>query len=57
MAITKEAEEITERLYRVYGSHSGWLFGISPDKKDSVEAVVQSVMNFIAEAEALAKEG
>ena len=39
--ISQKAKDFTRILYKAYGSHSGYLFGITPDKKEAVEAIVQ----------------
>ncbi len=46
MAISKRAVKITDLIYRVYGSSSGWLFGISPDYRSAVEGIVESAIAF-----------
>ena len=43
MALSEKVKEAVERLYAAYGSSSGHLFGIEPDKRHSVEAVVKVV--------------
>jgi len=44
MALTPEqkekAKEITDFLYDAFGSGTGYLFGISPEWRSSVEAIV-----------------
>ena len=45
MAITKVALEITDRIYKGYGSDSGYLFGIPPNLRHAVEAVVQCALD------------
>ena len=49
MKITKEAENITERIYNAYGSDTGVLFGISPNMKSIILRIVQLVLNDIKE--------
>ena len=51
MAISEKAKEITRRLYIAYGSDTGYLFGILPDKRSAVEAVVQSTLDIEKELE------
>ena len=50
LAVEKMNEErdidgVVEELYRAYGSGTGVLFGISPDLKYAVRAIVKAVMN------------
>ena len=45
MAISKKAIDLTDGIYVAYGSGSGYLFGIQPDKKEAVKAVVQVVLD------------
>jgi hypothetical protein len=40
--ISDNAKEITNIIYKMYGSDSGWLFGLSPDHKEAVEAIVEA---------------
>lgn len=47
MPISPEAKAIANKIYRIYGSDSGYLFGISPDKKPLVEAVVQATIEIL----------
>jgi len=35
------AKMITERIYRMYGSGTGVLFGLSPEKRCTVESIVE----------------
>jgi len=44
MAISEEAKRITRKVYELYGSDSGYLFGIPPEYRWGVEAVVQVVL-------------
>jgi len=41
-------EEITDTLYAVYGSDSGYLFGIPPDLKYAVQAIVKKVIEMVS---------
>jgi len=43
--ISKEARRLTDGIYTAYGSGSGYLFGITPDKRPAVEAIIQAVLN------------
>lgn len=45
MAISKRAIDLTDGIYVAYGSGSGYLFGIQPDKKEAVKAVVQVTLD------------
>jgi len=44
MPISPDAKRIAEKMYEVYGSDSGFLFGIPPDCKRGVEAIVQETI-------------
>lgn len=44
MAISERAKEITRIMYGSYDSDSGNLFGISPNNRPAVEAIVQVVL-------------
>ena len=37
--------EITEKIYKAYGTDSGFLFGIPPTMKSSVECIVKAVIS------------
>jgi hypothetical protein len=43
--ISQKAKDYTWILYKAYGTDSGYLFGITPDKRDSVEAIVQVIID------------
>ena len=45
----KTPEEIIEQLYRAFGTDTGILFGISPELRSSVEAIVGIVYYEIIE--------
>ena len=45
MAISKRAIDLTDGIYVAYGSGSGYLFGIEPNKKEAVKAVVQVILD------------
>jgi len=47
MAISKKTIDLTDSIYAAYGSGSGYLFGIQPDKKEAVEAIVQVVLDMV----------
>jgi len=55
MAISEEALRITKHIYKVFGTDSGYLLGIEPDKRHSVEAIVQCTLDY-KEIEKLANE-
>ena len=46
MAISKKATEITDLIYKAYGSGTGVLFGLPPAFYASVQAIVQAVLSF-----------
>jgi hypothetical protein len=50
MAISKRAIDLTDGIYVAYGSGSGYLFGIQPDKKEAVKAVVQVILDRVENA-------
>jgi hypothetical protein len=35
------AKMITERIYRMYGSETGVLFGLLPEKRRTVESIIE----------------
>ena len=41
-------EEITDTLYAVYGSDAGYLFGIPPDLRHTVDAIVKKVVEIVS---------
>ncbi len=43
----ERAKGITENIYKAYGSHSGFLFGIPPQFREAVEVVVAVVLDFL----------
>ena len=49
MPITDAAKEITNLIYKGYGSSTGYLFGIPPELKPAVEAVVQCALEHSTE--------
>ena len=44
MPISPDAKRIAKKIYAVYGSDSGHLFGILPEKRYAVEAIVQATI-------------
>lgn len=42
--ITKKAIKHTDKIYIRYGSSTGYLFGLKPDQRNIVEAIVQSIL-------------
>lgn len=46
MAISDRAKEITEEIYVLYGTGTGWLFGIDPRFKQGIYAIVQATLDF-----------
>jgi len=53
MAISEEALRITDRIYKDYGSSTGYLFGLLPDKRHVVEVVVQAAINYLKDEQEL----
>lgn len=45
MVEDKLIDEVTEELYRAYGSGTGWLFGIPANLKHSVRAIVKVILD------------
>jgi len=41
MEVKEEAKEITNTLYAVYGSDTGYLFGLHPSERQIVEVIVK----------------
>ena len=53
MAISEKAKRVTEMIYVYYGSGTGYLFGIPPEFRLAVEAIVSVALdiNLIEEEE------
>jgi hypothetical protein len=51
--ISNEAKKLTDRLYKSYGSGSGYLFGILPNYRSAVEAIVQVTMEMVQDPETM----
>ncbi len=45
----QEVKEITDVSYKEYGSDSGYLLGIEPRYRDSVQVIVKFVLEFMGE--------
>ena len=45
MSISEKSKKITEILYVLYGSSTGYLFGVPPEKRQAVEAIVSCVLD------------
>ena len=43
--MAKEAKEITDMLYEEYGSDSGYLLGIEPKYRKSVQVIVRFTLD------------
>lgn len=39
-----EIREMVDKIYKAYGSHYGVLFGIPPEHKDAIVAVIQAFL-------------
>jgi len=44
MPISPDAKRIAGKIIAIYGSDSGVLFGIPPEKKHAIEAIVQATI-------------
>ena len=44
MAISEKAKAVTQKIYNAYGSGTGYLFGIPPEHRYAVEAIVDVVL-------------
>ena len=51
MAISEKAKKVTEGIYGAYGSGTGYLFGIPPEHRRAVEAIVDIVLGLECEEE------
>ena len=49
--ISAEAKGLTDIIYRAYGSHTGYLFGILPNNRSAVEAIVQTTIELYEDKE------
>jgi len=47
MVSNEEIDKIIERIYEVYGSSTGWLFGIPSDLKEAVRVIVKVPLTII----------
>jgi len=47
MPISPDAKKIANKIIKIYGSDSGVLFGIPPEKKHAIEAIVQATIEII----------
>ncbi len=45
--MAREVKEITDTLYKEYGSDSGYLLGIEPKYRESVEVIVKFVLSTV----------
>ena len=39
-------EKTVDELYKVYGTDSGYLFGLAPKYRDSIQAIVRFTLNY-----------
>ncbi|GAH86522.1 unnamed protein product [marine sediment metagenome] len=44
MPISPDAKRITDKVYTIYGSDSGHLFGLLPIERQSVEMIIQATI-------------
>ena len=51
MAISEKAKKVTEHIYNAYGSGTGYLFGIPPEFRCAVEAIVDIMLRLAGEEE------
>jgi hypothetical protein len=42
-----DSEELVQKIYRAYGSDSGYLFGLNPNQRPIVAAIVKAALQFI----------
>jgi len=47
MPISPDAKRIANKIIKIYGSDSGHLFGIPPEKKYAIEAIVQVTIEIL----------
>ena len=45
MAISQRARDLTDNIYKMFGSSTGYLFSLGPWCRDGVEAIVQCVLD------------
>ncbi len=45
--MTEKFKEVTDELYRLFGTDTGYIFGFPPDQKSNVEAIVKGVLIII----------
>jgi len=44
MDLNKVTDKVTQDIYIMYGSDTGYLFGIPPEQQDVVRAIVKTVL-------------
>ncbi len=44
MSISPDAKRIADKVYAHYGTDSGHFFGLSPNERCSVEAIIQATI-------------
>lgn len=45
--ISEFAKAVTKRIYKRYGTDSGFIMGIHPDLRSSIEAIVESTIEIL----------
>ncbi len=46
MSNEQEVKKITDELYRVYGSDTGYLLGLEPKYRDTVRVIVKFTLDY-----------
>lgn len=46
IAFQEEKKRLTDRLYRAFGSSTGYLFGLAPTDRAAVEAIVGVIIQY-----------
>ena len=44
--MNKEVERITNELYKAYGSDTGYLLGLEPKYRDTVQVIVKFALDY-----------
>jgi len=57
MAETERLDKLVEKIYALYGSDSGYLFGIPPCQRPGVAAVIRMTARLIERAQCEAPKG
>ncbi len=46
MTPEEKVERVTNKLYRAYGSDTGYLLGLEPKYRDTVQVIIRFALNY-----------